>query len=136
VQWCSGSQSGGGPWCIELLAETANGRTSQQIVNALQQRVFAGATIAFNITGAEIGYVDGYGNIYDLVVSPPGGQQQHERAIVESAIRDGVAVDLVAFSDFTPDKSFHPEPAQLLPAIELYADIFGNSVTWRGEPQL
>lgn len=136
VQWAGNDQSGSGPWGIELLGEMANGRAPQQVVDALQQRMFTGATLVFSIPGAEIGYTDGYGGVYDIVVSPQGGQQQHERALIEAAIRDGVAVDLVAFSNFTPDQNPHPIPAQLAPPIELYADVFGNSVTWQGEPQL
>ncbi len=136
VQWSNEGRGSNGPWGIELSGETANGRTPAQIVDALQQSQFSGAILAFNISGAEIGYADGYGNVYDVVVAPVGGQQQHERVLIEAAIRDGIAVDLVAFSDFTPDKNYHPSPAQLLPAIEFSADLFANSVTWQGEPQL
>ena len=136
VQWTGNGQEGSGPWGIKLQGEMANGRTPQQLVDALQQSTFAGATVVFNITGATIGYTDAYGNIYDQIISPQGGLLRHERLLIEAAVRNGIAVELVAYSDFAPDQSFHPEPAQMVSWVEGYGDIFGNSVTWRNEPPL
>ena len=87
----------------------------------------------FNIIGAELGSTDGYGNVYDLTVTPQGGQQAHLRVVVEVAIRDGVAIESIAESNFTADQNEHPSPAQMEPAIESIMDSIGNTVTWKDE---
>jgi ABC-type transport system substrate-binding protein len=118
---------------ILFQAAPANGQTAQQIASALQQNLAPGATLVFNITGAELGSTDGYGNVYDGTVSPPDGQAVHSREVVEVAIHNGVAVELYAESTFVADKNDHPSPAELDPAIEQFTDQVGNTVTWQGE---
>src|SRR6185437_8426658 len=93
-----------------------------------------GASPVFTITGAELGSTAGYGQVYDFTTSPQGGQQQHLRLVVEAAIRDGVAVEMMAASLFIPDQNEHPSPAQMEPRVESLADQVGNTVVWRGEP--
>ena len=133
VTWTGTIPSDGSQFEFLFQGEAANGRTAQQLVDALQQSKASGATVVFNITGAELGSTAGYGNVYDLTVTPQGGQQAHLRLVVEAAIRDGVAVELFAISNFTADQNSHPSPAQLEPAIQSIADSLGNTVTWKDE---
>ena len=127
-------QNGSGvQFTIEIQGEAANGRTPQQLVDALQQKIANGATLVYNITGAELGYMSGYGNVYDLHASPAGGQAEEDRYIVEAAVQNGVAVELWAESILTQDTSDHPSPAELLPDAEYLSDTFGNTVLWQGE---
>jgi hypothetical protein len=133
VTWSISGQNGKGDAVITLQGEASGGRSPQQVVSDVQAKAFSAATVAYTIPGAEVGYMDGYGTVYDLLLSPQGGQQVHERVVIEAAIRDDVAVDLIAYSPFTPDQNEHPAPAQLNPEIETAADIFANSVTWPGE---
>jgi len=119
---------------IIVKGEAANGRTPQQVVAALQQRAASGASLVFAISGAELGYTDGYGGVYDLTVSPAAGERDHVRLLIEAATRDGVAVELLSESDYVPDQNQFPAPAQMDPAAEYWSDSLGNTVTWRNEP--
>ncbi len=127
---------GGDGSYIRIDGELIGARTAQQVVQTLQQNVLNGATAEFGVDGAEIGYSAGFGNVYDCMLSPPGGQLTHVRAIVEAAIRDGVAVSLVAVSPFTADQNHIPAPAQLVPTVEWAADVLGNAVAWKNEQPL
>jgi hypothetical protein len=133
VSWSGSLRSDGSQYAFQFQAEPANGRTAEQIVDALQQSKASSATVVFNIIGAELGSTDGYGNVYDLTVTPQGGQQVHLRIVVEAAIRNGVAVELLAESNFVADQNEHPSPAQMEPAIESITDSIGNTVTWKDE---
>jgi len=136
IGW-SGQLNNGSSFQISVRGEAANGRSPQQLVQALQQSQLGGnATLVFTIPDAALGYTLGSGAIYDVLVSPQGGQQQDTRVIIEAAVRNGAAVEMLAVSPFAPDKNSHAVPAQLEPAVEQMADTLGNTVTWAGEPPL
>ncbi len=136
IGW-SGQFNDGSSFQISVHGEAANGRSSQQLVQALQQSQLGGnATLVFTIPDAALGYTLGSGAIYDVLVSPQGGQQQDTRVIIEAVVRNGTAVEMLAVSPFAPDKGSHAVPAQLEPAVENIADTLGNTVTWAGELQL
>jgi len=136
IGW-SGQLNDGSSFQISVHGEAANGRSPQQLVQALQQSQLGGnATLVFTIPDAALGYTVGSGAVYDVLVSPQGGQQQDTRVIIEAVVRNGTAVEMLAVSPFAPDKGSHAVPAQLEPAVENIADTLGNTVTWAGEPQL
>ncbi len=136
IGW-SGQLNDGSSFQIVMRGEAANGRSPQQLVQALQQSQLGGnATLVFPIPDAALGYTLGSGTVYDVLVSPQGGQQQDTRVIIEAAVRNGAAVEMLAVSPFTPDKGSHAVPPQLEPAVEQWADMLGNTVTWAGETQL
>ena len=136
IGW-SGQLNNGSSFQISVHGEAANGRSPQQLVQALQQSQLGGnATLVFPIPDAALGYTLGSGAVYDVLVSPQGGQQQDTRVIIEAAVRNGAAVEMLAVSPFTPDKGSHAVPPQLEPAVEQWADMLGNTVTWAGETQL
>ncbi len=118
---------------VKFQGEAAGGRSAQQVVTALQQSLIPGATLVFQIPDAELGYTEGYGAVYDITVSPQGGQQVDEHFVIEASVNNDVAVELIGSSAFTPDKNGHPSPAQLEPAVEQLSDIFGNTVIWKGQ---
>ncbi len=136
VNWSYNLNSDNSSFIIQIQGEAANGRTPLQIVQSVQQKDLAGAAPVFTITGAELGSTLGYGQIYDLTTSPQGGQQQHLHVVIEAAIRNGVAVEVIGESLFLPDRNDHPSPAQMEPAVERWVDMFGNTVVWQGEPAL
>jgi len=136
IGW-SGQLNDGSSFQISVHGEAANGRSPQQLVQALQQSQLGGnATLVFTIPDAALGYTLGSGAVYDVLVSPQGGQQQDTRVIIEAAVWNSTAVEMIAVSPFAPDKGSHAVPAQLEPAVENIADTLGNTVTWAGEPQL
>jgi len=136
IGW-SGQLNDGSSFQISVHGEAANGRSPQQLVQALQQSQLGGnATLVFTIPDAALGYTLGSGAVYDVLVSPQGGQQQDTRVIIEVTVRNSTAVEMIAVSPFAPDKNSHAVPAQLEPAVENIADTLGNTVTWAGEPPL
>jgi RsiW-degrading membrane proteinase PrsW (M82 family) len=131
-----GWQASDGSFLIMVQGEAAHGRTPRQLAAALQRSDLSGARALFAIAGAELGYTAGYGQVYDMTLSPQGGQREHVRALIEVAVRGGTAVELLAVSAFTPDQSTQPAPAQLDPWVQYQVDNLGNTITWKGEPQL
>lgn len=116
----------------------AQGHGAQQIVGDVQSSNFADANRAFAIPGAEIGYTSGYGNVYDLQVSPGTGQSVHDRLIIMAAVKRGVAVIFVGVGPYkqTNQKDGHPNPADT-PLVAL-GDVEQSleSVAWKGDPPL
>lgn len=125
-------QANGDQFEIKIQGEAASGRTPQQITEALQQNGYGSASLVYTINGAELGYQSGYGNIYDAKISPAGGQPEELHVLIEVAVQNDVAVELIASSAFTPDKNDHAQPAQMVPSAVWDADAFGNSVLWKG----
>ncbi len=136
VGWSATNNTDGSQLLLSYQGASANGSSAQQIVTAYQQSTFPNATVVYTIPGAGLGYVPGYGNIYDMSVSSQSGQQQEYRLAVEATIQNGVAVQEVVESELTPDKNSHAMPAQIDPFMQDIGDTIGNSVTWQGEQQL
>jgi hypothetical protein len=119
-----------------LTGMPASGRSAQQITESTQSSAYPDAQQAYVIPDAALGYTPGYGAVYDVTVSPANGQSQHDRLVVVTAIRNGVAVVLVglgAYQSSGPGSSSQPNPADT-PLVEL-GDFEENinSVTWSGE---
>lgn len=117
---------------VLFAGSSAAGRSPQQLVAAAVARTFPQAQLAYAIPGAELGYVGGYGAVYDVEAQTQGGQSQHLRYIGISAVRDGVAVTLQALGPYraSSQSDGHPNPSAT-PLADLLADP-GNSVTWKG----
>lgn len=117
---------------IQFTGTTTNGQSPQQMVTAEQQASFPDATFVYQIPGAELGYVPGYGAVYDLTETPASGAQVDERIAMTAAMHGNVGVLMVSASPLAPDQSGHPNPSQLDPAVAQTADDVGNTVTWKG----
>lgn len=136
IGW-SGQFNDGGSFQIVFHGEAANGRTPQQLVQTIQQSQLGNnATLIFALPDTALGYMLGYGAVYDVLATPQGGQQQDLRVAIEATVRNGTAVEMLVASPFTPDHNEHPSPAQLDPRVESMADVLGNTVTWPGESPL
>jgi hypothetical protein len=117
---------------ILFTALPANGQSPAQIVTALQQDRFPDATPVYQIPGAELGYVPGYGAVYDLTETPASGAETDERIAITAATHGNVTVVMLSASPLAPDNAQHPNPAQLDPAVAQISDDIGNTVTWKG----
>jgi hypothetical protein len=112
-----------------------NGQSPAQIVAAVQQDRIPDATSVYQIPGAELGYVPGYGTIYELTATSVNGAETNERIAISAASYGNVAVIKLSASPMAPDTAQeHPNPAQLAPAIAQTSDIIGNTVLWKGMP--
>jgi hypothetical protein len=112
--------------------EASGGQSAEQLVAATQQASFPDATFVYQIPGAELGYVPGYGAVYDVTETPASGSQVDERIAITAALHGSVAVVMVSASPLAPDQGEHPNPSQLDPAVAQIADDVGNTVTWKG----
>jgi hypothetical protein len=126
-----------GDWPITFQGEKAAGRTPRQLTDQLQQATFPDAAPVYTVPGSELGYTDGYGEVYDLVLSQPGGQSQRARLVIMVAIRGDIAVELVALGGYVPNtrSNFgHPNPASTW--IVALSGPLANNVRWPGAPPL
>src|SRR5205085_8848632 len=112
----------------------ANGQSPAQIVTAVQQDRLPDATPVYQIPGAELGYVPGYGTVYGLTETPANGAETDERIAITAATHGNVTVVMLSASPLAPDNAQHPNPAQLDPAVAQISDDVGNTVIWKGMP--
>jgi hypothetical protein len=135
IAW-DGSLNDGSEVTWSIRGMPANGRSAQQIVESTQSANYPDAQLAYTVPDASLGYTTGYGNIYDVTVSPADGQSEHDRLVVTAAIRNGLAVVLVGLGTYqasAPGTSSQPNPANT-PLVQL-GDFEENinSVTWPGQ---
>ena len=121
---------------ITFTGENANHRSAQLVVQQIQARSYPNATLAYTIPGAEMGYNDGYGNVYDIKFAAAGAQSARRRLIIIAAVKNGLAVELVSIGPYKPSKSGagHPNPANT-PIVNYFDDIV-NTVRFPGDPPL
>ena len=117
---------------IVLYGEPAKNRTPSQIAQNIIDDKVPGASTAYQIPNAMLGYQPGYGEIDDYY--PPGSfaSQQHLRVLVMVAVKNGLA--LVAFAEGPRIGAIqdHSTGAGLLVADVI--NPFINSFRWRGDP--
>jgi hypothetical protein len=119
-------------WPFEIRGEPAAGRNATQIVEQEVAQRYGAPSFVYSIPMADIGYVPGYGGVYDLQVGAGGGPPVHARAIVIAAVHGDLAIVLTSLGPWTGAKVAHPNPAQTLIAVCFSAVV--TSVQWPGEP--
>lgn len=121
----------GYPFAVQ--AEPPNGRSAQQLAEAIQQAKLPDATLVYTLPAAEVGYAPGYGAVYDATVQSSSGQALHVRMVVEVAIKKGLAVEfweIGPFQQSTPKDSF-PNPSDT--PIVFLTEGLPNSVVFPGD---
>jgi len=122
---------------ITFTGENANHRNAAQVVEQIQAKSYPNATLAYHIPGAEMGYNDGYGNVYDIRFAAAGGQSARRRLIIIAAVKKGLVVELVSIGPYNPSNwkiNSHPNPANT--TIVNYFDDIVNTVRFPGDPPL
>ena len=79
-----------------------------------------------------MGYVPGYGTVYDLTETPASGAETDERIAISAASHGNVTVVMLSASPLAPDNAQHPNPAQLDSALAQISDDIDNTMTWKG----
>jgi len=137
IAW-QGQLSDGSQVSWSFVGTPAGGRTPQQIVTAAQQAKFPDAQLVYVVPDASLGYNLGYGAVYDVTVSPGDGSSEHDRFIVYSAVRNGLAVVMTGLGPYqqsSPKNSAQPNPAGT-PLVQLGDfDENVNTVTFPGQSQ-
>lgn len=127
--------TGGDGGVLRLFSQPAQGRVARRVVDQLLTGQYPGATVAYTLPNAMVGYQLGFGVVADL--QKPGVAAKYDlRVIVLAAVKNDLALIAVAegpFRRFSPD--FGPGPpsgANLEIAMDLgkYVDSF----RWKGDP--
>lgn len=113
--------------------EKSGGKSPEQLVAAVQARLYPNATRAYVIPRADVGAVTGYGAIYDVQIQAGTGTSVHGRAMVVAAVRGGVAVEVSGLGPYyaTTRSDGHPNPADT--KFVLYLDPILETVRWPGD---
>jgi hypothetical protein len=126
--------NGGGSFPITFSGEVAGGRTPRQLVDALAKAQFPSAGFVFAVPEAELGNNAGYAGIYDYQSTSATSQTEHLRVVIEAAVKNDVAVEVVAVGPYRPPNPAtdgHPNPS--LTGVTFYLDPIGNTVRWKGD---
>ena len=135
ISW-AGQLSDGSEVSWSLTGMPANGRSAQQIVESVQSTTYPDAQQAYTVPDASLGYTVGYGNVYDVTVSPGNGSSEHDRLLIFASIKRGLAVVMVGLGPYvqsTPQQDPQSNPADT-PLVELREfEENVDSVTWPRE---
>jgi hypothetical protein len=100
-------------WPMTFTAEPADGRTAEQVVDAIQGDKFPDATIAFSIPGAGLGYNPGAGNVYDATFRTAEADSVPARLLIVASVRNGLAVYMTAIGPIDSNWGMpHPNPSE------------------------
>jgi len=121
---------------MRLFAQRAQGRSPQQIADALIAATFPDASTAYEIPNAVVGYQPGYGVVADSW--PPGANANYvpTRIVMMVAVKNDIA--LIA-SATGPYHEFGPDFGPGMPSganLQLAQDMgrYVNSFSWKGDP--
>jgi hypothetical protein len=111
--------------------------SARDMVQDLIQKFCPGATFGYQIPNAMVGYQAGYGEFDDFTPQSGSASFTNGRAMAVVAIKNGVALGVLAFGPTYPfkppdDPTNHPSAANLLAANSLGPYI--NSFMWKGDP--
>ena len=120
---------------LRLFSQPAQGRVAREVVNQLLNKQYPGATVAYELPNAMVGYQIGYGVVADF--RAPGLPGRFDlRVIVLASVKNDLALIAAAegpFRRFTPD--FGPGPPSAA-NLEIAMDMgpYIESFSWKGDP--
>jgi hypothetical protein len=128
VSWdLSGSD---GDYSVDVVSGGVKNKSAQQIAFDIQSQNFSDYQQVYDIPGAEIGYQNGYGAVWDEQVTPLFGQSQDTRLAIVVAERNGLAIALVGNGPAVSPDQGSADPSQL--PLSGFLDDLLNSVNWPG----
>ena len=123
---------------IALLGTPAHNRTPREIAEKAIAQIYPGATLAYEIPNAMVGYQPGYGEVDDFYPQSTTSSYTRLRLLVMVAEKNGYALIAAAsgpYHEFKPPPdgdSDHPSGTNFEIAGLLGGYI--NSFMWRGDP--
>ncbi len=132
----SATFTGGDGGAMELFSVTANGRRAEQIVDDLIREHEPGATVAYVLPNATVGYQLGYGAVLDAYPQGSTGVGRRTRIVIMAAVKNDLALVGAAVG---PYRAFRPGDGPNLPSganLQLAQDLgkYVNSFQWKGDP--
>jgi hypothetical protein len=126
--------TGGDTGTLELFGLPADNRTPKEIAEGLIHEYYPGATTAYEIPNAMVGYEPGYGVVADDYPQDANGRFTRLRLIVMVAVKNDYALVAGAigpYREFTRDfGTGHPSGANLQLAMDMGKYV--NSFRWGG----
>jgi hypothetical protein len=130
------SDANGVGWSVqgyfyEATGQRPAGKSDEELTDAAAAAKFPGAVPAYTIPAAELGYNPGFGRVYDTVLRSPAGQSQKARIVVITAIKNDLAVTVLAVGPYVNITQGHPVPASTKVVILLRTIM--ATLTWPGD---
>lgn len=121
---------------LRLFGQPAEGRTPRDIAKQVIADNYRGATFAYEVPNALVGYHPGYGEVADVFPTASVGDDSRARILVMVAVKNDyalIAAGAGPFHEFSPDfGSGHPSGANFMLALDMGKYV--NSFMWRGDP--
>lgn len=121
---------------IQYFGAPAPNQTARDIVQNLIQQNWPGATLAYQVPNAMVGYQPGYGEFDDFTLQSGAASYTQGRALAIVAIKNGFALGVLAvgpYRQFKPgDPGNHPSAANLMEAMASAPWL--NTFRWKGDP--
>jgi hypothetical protein len=121
---------------LRLFGQPAEGRSAREIAKQLIADHYRGATFAYEIPNALVGYHLGYGEVADVFPTTSVTDEGRARVLVMVAVKNDyalIAAGAGPFQEFSPEfGSGHPSGANFLLALDMGKYV--NSFSWRGDP--
>lgn len=126
---------GGDTGTLTFFGEPAAARTAKEVALNTLRAKYPGATVAYEIPNASVGYQPGYGVVADVLPRSVSSGYPSLRVIVMAAVKYDYALIATAagpFHEFSPDYGTgHPSGANLEVALDMGKYV--NSFRWNGD---
>lgn len=123
---------------LQIGALSARRQSAKQIVASQVAKLYPGATLAYDLPGARVGYIAGYGAAYDYYAISGSGSSAHFRVIFLAAVRKNLAVVVQVigpYKAFSSSGLNNGSPSIADVQVALVSDPVINSVLWPGTSQ-
>lgn len=128
----SGADPAGGTWPYGFQGMRANGQSAKQIVQSVASQDAQGGKLVFPIPNPMIGFVPGYGAVYDVQAQTEQGGVIESRFIVMASVHNGLAIVFTALGPYNNQQEEHPDPTDTL--VSVVVSPLVNDVTFPGMP--
>lgn len=127
-----GIDPAGGTWPYGIEGMSARSQSAQQVVQGVVGQDSQGGQFLFAIPNAMVGFVHGYGAVYDVQAQASDGGVVDARYIVMAAVHNGLAVVFTALGPYNARQRDHPDPTDT--TVSLVVAPLVNGVTFPGMP--
>ena len=118
---------------LAFVGVSAQGQSAQAIVTSLQQANAPNAVPDYELPGASVGYMPGYGEAFQTQVVSGNGNPVKYEVVISCAIRRGYAICAYATGPQVNLNRVVNHPTESKLALSLWADPDVNGVRWKGE---
>ena len=118
---------------LAFVGGPAQGQSAQAIVTSLQQANAPNAVPDYELPGASVGYLPGYGEGFQTQAVSGNGDPITYEVVISCAVRDNYAICAYATGPQVNLNSVLNHPTESKLALTLWANPDVNGVRWKGE---